>query len=240
MVSILDIIDEGTVRLYVEFTFNDGMVTFQKNLPSQVFIPPRLNLAPLEGETTISMNNGSKTYRLTVTKKGESTRTVSEKTYTTELYAFTAEAIRNAETLRISGEAETIMESNVIYSMSATVTTASGNTLTIRLTLSESNVDLTTFTEAYLQSSLNQLSILYLLGEDNPVNYLGLLTNSAAKAASGVINGYNNRAADDRTMSVAVFGALAAATILSAGLITFRKTGAKTVSKADRRKPHYV
>jgi hypothetical protein len=187
------------------------------------------------------MNNGSITYRFTVAKKGENTRTVSDRTYATEIFTFSAEAVRDENMFRLSGEAETIKESYVVHRVSATATTSSGKTIILTLTLSESNVDLTIFRDTpSSQATINQLSTLYLLGGDNPMQYLSVLTNQETSDGGGAVEKYTYRPADDRSSSVAVFGGLAAAAIFSAGLLTLRRNGAKAVSKEIGRKPHYV
>jgi uncharacterized protein (DUF58 family) len=81
-VTVVSVVEPGTLRLRVEATFNDGLMTFEKNLPESAFFVPTLQL-PDSGSFSYSREGHQ--VSVSVTRTGSGSRTVGGRTYETAI-----------------------------------------------------------------------------------------------------------------------------------------------------------
>ncbi len=138
-VTVVDVVGPETLRLRVESTFGDAVMTLEKNLPESAFVVPTLEL-PDSGSFSYS-RDGYQT-SLTVARTGSGTRTVGGRTYETAIYSVTATFTSQNGTLGASGTVEVISGSNVVYSVDLTVSAAGNRAFRFSAVLTDSNLDL--------------------------------------------------------------------------------------------------
>lgn len=241
-VSVVENLGSDNLRLRYEATFNDGTALLEKNLPSRFFEPPTIDFASLEGEYRITKEGGNISYSLSVSKTGENQRTVGGISYQTNVYRISATTRQRDSTTNIEGKAETIAESNVIYSLFLRLSSG-GKTVEYTLFLKDSNVDLTQFTAEVANSSLSTTLAAMLAsttGDSQLFNQYNVLSSFAPvrEADADVVKPKTASANNDQTERVAVFGIVGAATLAAVGLAAV-KLGRRTF-ESGHRKAHYV
>ncbi|MCS7134040.1 MAG: hypothetical protein NZ921_04505 [Candidatus Caldarchaeum sp.] len=239
MVTVVEKISAEMLRLRYEATFNDGLATLEKNLPSRLFAPPMVDFASLEGDYQITKDGGNITYRLSVEKTGENRRTVGGTSYQTNVYRLTATAKHGPSTVSLEGTAETIAESDVIYLLSLSLSDGERR-VDYRLVLSESNVDLTQFRLDENGSPVS--SSLTSMFAGMPVDGRVFARFDAFPIFSpdrGVQAGVvEEKEAADQTERVALLGVVGVVTFIGVGLAAYRL--GRGAVKSGERKAHYV
>ncbi|MEM3052629.1 MAG: hypothetical protein QXI25_03840 [Candidatus Caldarchaeum sp.] len=230
--TVVKILDDGRIRLRVEASFNDGFATLEKNMPGETFTPFILDLASKEGRYSLLRNNFSMS--ISVVKTGEGSVSIGGRTYGTEKYMVSALVERLGRAVSLEAEAEIIKGSAVVYSLSATFTEDARRSGTITLQLTDTNTDLTAFTQHMSSGSqLSQLASLAL--SSGALGQAG--TPEALLQQPLNIQGTAN---DGRTEAerIALFGLAGVSALAAAGLLGFRSR--KTPSTTGERKPYYV
>ncbi len=156
-VTVVEVVEPGTLRLRVEATFGDGLLTLEKNLPESAFFVPTLQL-PDSGEFSYS-RDGHQT-SVTVTRTGSGSRTVGDRTYETEIYSLTASLTSRNGTLVISGTVEVVSGSNAVYGLDLTVTAAGGREVRFNAVLTDTNLDLSRVRGSGRVSDLNAMAAM--------------------------------------------------------------------------------
>ncbi|MEM0482553.1 MAG: hypothetical protein QXM16_06685 [Nitrososphaerota archaeon] len=230
----------GTIRLRLEATFNDGVATLEKNVPERFFIIPRLTHL-FEGQFTYSNSNYS--IAVSSTRIGSAQVSVGGRTYLANIYSITGAATishRDRTTgevqstrMEFSGVITLINGSNILYSAEGEATGSSGRSVRLVTSLLDTNLDLLADPTGYSSTSIAGLAPVML---SLPSDGLGLQaplygTGREAKAA---------QAADDywgRALVVVVAGLVALAVVSAFSLRHQRR--AEQVEGLER-KPHYV
>jgi hypothetical protein len=230
----------GTIRLRVEATFNDGVATLEKNVPEKFFIIPRLPHL-FEGQFTYSSSN----YSITVssTRIGSAQVSVGGRTYLANIYSITGAAtithrdratgeVQRTET-EFSGVITLINGSNILYSAEGQVTVSSGHSVGFVISLLDTNLDLLANPISYSSTSLAELApaMLSLPGDGLGLQASLYGTDREVKAA---------QAADDywgRALVVFAVG-LAALAVVAVVPLRHRRRAERVEGLA--RKPHYV
>jgi hypothetical protein len=138
-VTVVSVVEPGTLRLRVEATFNDGLLTFEKNLPESAFFVPTLQL-PDSGSFSYSREGHQ--VSVTVTRTGSGSRTVGGRTYETATYSVTARFTSPNRTFTISGSVEVVSRSYALYSVDLTLSAASNRAVRFSAVLTDTNLDL--------------------------------------------------------------------------------------------------
>ncbi|MEM4335174.1 MAG: hypothetical protein QXX19_03585 [Candidatus Caldarchaeum sp.] len=233
--TVIGVLDDGRIRLRLEASFNDGLATLEKNMPGQAFKPFILDLGSMQGRYSLRRDNFSIT--ISVVKTGEGSVSVGGRTYGTEKYMVSALAERLGRTVSLEAEAEIIKGSSVVYSLSATFTEDARRSGTFTLQLTDTNTDLTAFTQHRSgESQFFQLASLALSSgaldqADIPTALLQQPLN--VRPTQSTANDRGNE-----TERIALFGLAGVSALAAAGLLGFRAR--KTPSTSGERKPHYV
>ena len=131
--------EPGTLRLRVEATFSDGVMTFEKNLPESAFFVPTLEL-PDSGSFSYSKEGHQ--VSVTVTRTGSGSRTVGGRTYETATYSVTASLTSPDGTLTVSGSVEVVSGSYALYGVDLTLYVAGNGAVRFSAVLTDTNLDL--------------------------------------------------------------------------------------------------
>ncbi|MCS6770297.1 MAG: hypothetical protein NZ570_07690 [Candidatus Caldarchaeum sp.] len=233
---VVDALADGQLRLRVEASFNDGVATLEKNLPSKAFKPFILPLEGMVGRYSVSREGYSLV--LSVERLGESVRTVGGKTYETARYRVFAESERGGERVSVNADAEVVKGSEVVYSLSATFVGDGEARGSLNLQLADSNIDLTEFTHHRGGDARAELtSMLLSLGVSEGVSTPSSLMRQLA------IEQFTERPASpssDWPVSerMALVGVAGLSALAATSLFILRTRKPPTASVG--RKPHYV
>jgi hypothetical protein len=137
-VTVVRVVEPGTLRLRVEATFGDGVLTLEKNLPESSFVVPAVQF-PDSGE--FSFSRDGRQVSATVTRTGSGSRTVGGRTYETAIYSLTASFTSREGTVEVSGTVEVISGSYTLYSAELAIS-AADNRAVFSAVLTDTNLDL--------------------------------------------------------------------------------------------------
>ncbi|MEM4495266.1 MAG: hypothetical protein QXE96_05675 [Candidatus Caldarchaeum sp.] len=231
-VSVVDVLSDGRLRIRSEATFNDGVATLEKNLPSSYFSPPSVDLAAYEG--VYSYRRGNLSLELSVEKVGKERRTVSGFEYVTEVYRVTASVGRDGDDSKLEGVIETITPSKVLYSLDLIHTGPGGKRTSLQLTLETSNIDLSAFntTRVISPTELTAIQASFLSGLPPSAGQFFEMSDrvDVAKEPSTSSSGYFDR--------IWVVLAAGLATIAAVSFLSMRRKG--TATEPGEKKAHYV
>jgi len=243
----------GSVRLRMELTFNDGVATLEKDFPEDFFIIPRL---PQLGEGRFTYTGRNSSVALNVAISGSTTVTVSGRVYLANIYNVEFLVSRyGGETeqfeTRLTGTLTLINGSGVIYRAEVEVASDGAPGGRISLELLDSSIDLTPLTAPSSTPSPSWVINNYIQGyvdagsggsswTDIPSMISGGLVTVMRQAINppaqqthqGVSDEHYWRAVAVVSLGVAVLAVAAAAPTL------VRRRGA--VLEGVERKPHHV
>lgn len=230
--SVLDFLPDGRLRLRGVATFNDGVATLEKNMPSSYFSPPAVDLSAYEGVYSFRIDNVSLT--LSVEKVGEELRAVSGFEYVTEVYRVSATVDRVGESARLEGVIETIASSKVVYSVDLVYTETGQKTASFKMSLRESNIDLSAFNTT---AAISPLSLTA-----TPASFFAAFPSVSGQFFE--MGGQRIVVEQQATASSAYFdriGAVLAAGLATIGAVSFLSMRRKgRVAEPRERKAHYV
>ncbi len=241
-VTVVKVVEPGTLRLRVEATFNDGVMTFEKNLPESAFSVPALQLPD---SIEYSYSRDGHQISVTVTRTGSGSRTVGGNAYETSVYSLTASITSRNGTLVVSGTVEVVSGSNAVFSIDLTMTAAGGREVRFNAVLTDTNLDLSSARGSGQMSGVNAMASMA------PVFFAaGGSRGSEVGDALSLLTGLQNQmpatgtskspvaGGEDLTLKVASVTAIGLAVIGSVTAIgLLRRPKKVSVSTA---KPHYV
>ncbi|MDW7977222.1 MAG: hypothetical protein RMH74_00285 [Candidatus Caldarchaeum sp.] len=233
---VVEALADGQLRLRVEASFNDGVATLEKNLPSKAFKPFILPLEGFVGRYSVSREGYSLV--LSVERLGESVRTVGGKTYDTVRYRVFAESERDGERVSVNAEAEVVKASEVVYSLSAAFVRGGEAIGSLSLQLADSNTDLTAFTQHRNGDARAEITSMLLFlgvseGASTPSSLMRQLANE--RFTERPANPSSEWPFSER---VALVGLAGLSALAATSLFALRTR--KTTSAQVGRKPHYV
>ncbi len=241
-VTVVKVTEPGTLRLRVEATFGDGVLTFEKNLPESAFFVPTLQL-PDSGE--FSYSRDGQQISVTLTRTGSGSRTVGGRTYETSVYFLTVSITSRNGTVVISGAVEVISGSNAVYSLDLTMTAAGGREVRFNAVLTDTNLDLSRVRGSGQAGDVNAMatmaSTLLTPGPSQRYEVGGALSLLTGMQNQMPASGYPKSPAaggEDLTLKVVSVTAIGLAVIGSVAAIGLLKKP-KNVP-ASTPKPHYV
>lgn len=230
----------GTIRLRLEATFNDGVATIEKNVPARLFIIPRLPHL-FEGQFTYSNSN----YSITVssTRIGSMEVSVGGRSYLANIYSIAGAATithRDRATggvqstqVQFSGVLTLINGSNILYSAEGQVKDSSGSSIRFTINLVDTNLNLQASPTNLSPTSLTELEPAIMSLPSNGLMPLASLSDSDVRVqAAQVADDYSGRA-----LVIVAIGLVALAVVAAVPLRLWRK-----IERAENleRKPHYV
>jgi hypothetical protein len=240
-VTVVSVVEPGTLRLRVEATFNDGLLTFEKNLPESAFFVPTLQL-PDSGSFSYSREGHQ--VSVTVTRTGSGSRTVGGRTYETATYSVTARFTSPNRTFTISGSVEVVSRSYALYSVDLTLSAASNRAVRFSAVLTDTNLDLSRVRRSVKTADGSALAAMapaiFAAGGSRGSEVsdaLSLLTGLQSQVPT--VNAPGSSASGEdltlKVVSITAIGLAAIGSVAAVGLL--RRPKRVPVSTA---KPHYV
>jgi len=246
-VAVVNAVGEGSIRLRLEATFNDGLLTFEKNVPSSAFAVPTLRL-PESG--SFSYTKDGHHLSVSVVRTGTGSRAVGGRTYETELYSLRVVAESRNASLTVVGTVELISGSGAIYAVDLTATGGGSGGARFTAQLVDTNLDLTRVVSTGQAGDVTALASLTpsLLapGSSDLSRWIGAMGLPSGQQPPSPTNaqgtqgtkGSPKAAFEDPTTRVIAITAIGLATIGSVeslGLLRRPRRSYAAVSK-----PHYV
>jgi len=240
-VAVVNVVEPGTLRLRVEATFNDGVMTFEKNLPESAFFVPTLQL-PDSGSFSYSREGHQ--VSVTVTRTGSGSRTVGGRTYETATYSVTASLTSPDGTLTVSGSVEVVSGSYALYSVDLALSAAGNGAVRFSAVLTDTSLDL-----SRVRRSVQTADGSALAAMAPAIFAAGGSRGSEVSGALSLLTGLQSQVpavnaqgpptgGEDLTLKVASITAIGLAAIGSVATIGLLRRPKKVpVSTA---KPHYV
>lgn len=234
----------GTIRLRLEVTFNDGVATLELKTPASAFTVPRIGRIP-EGQLTYSNSNFS--FSISTSRVETSQVSVGGRSYLVHVFSVSGLATYrgpghsgdNAQPLQtqFSGRLAIINGSGVIYSVEGQVTIDDRETMKFRATLLDTNIDLQAIPASSntlpLPSQVTEIaSIVGGLSGGN----LGQQPRESLRVGQGAPSGAGGDEYSIRAVTVLVLGLAALASV---AVIPLRRVKSPA-PEASERKPHYV
>nr|BAJ49257.1 hypothetical protein HGMM_F07G12C25 [Candidatus Caldarchaeum subterraneum] len=230
--SVLDVLPDGRLRLRGVATFNDGVATFEKNLPQSYFSPPAVDLAAYEG--VYSFRRGNVSLRISVDEIGQELRAVSGFEFVTKVYHVSASADNQGESTRLEGVIEIIASSKVVYSLDLAYTGSGQKTASFKMSLKDTNIDLSAFNTTATISPTSFTA--------TPASFFSAFPSSSVQFFDTV--GQRDVVQEQATLSSAYFDR--AGVVLAAGLATIGAVSFLSMRRKGRamepgeKKAHYV
>lgn len=241
-VTVLEAVGEGSIRLRLEATFNDGVLTLEKNVPGSAFTVPTLRL-PESGSFSYSREGWS--FSVSVVKTGSGSRTVGGRTYETEVYSVTVVSASRNASFSASGTVELIAGSGAIYALDVTATGGSSKGVRFTAQLVDANFDLTQVGgsgragDAAALASLTPSLLSPGASEwSGWMGTMGLLAGQQPTSPAQTPRSPQASAPDDSTLrlvAVTAVGLAAMGSVAALGLLRRPRR-----SPAPVEKPHYV
>ncbi|MEN3047821.1 MAG: hypothetical protein ABDH63_03460 [Candidatus Caldarchaeales archaeon] len=229
---------EGSVRLRVELTFNDGVSTLEKNLPASAFMVPTLPAEFSPG--SFSYSRGNYSFSVTVEEVGRAQRQVGGKTYQTVTYSIRAiSAVGGDPRTEFTATVETIEPSRVIYALSASLASEGRGLKALELRLTDSNIDLASIRPVASSFAVERLlSVPYSFGIVEAGSGLAASRSDAVKPT--VPGTSAEQTSQDQGLKVAAVGAAGLAAVAAVAALSLRASRRTGSTEAAARKPHYV
>jgi phage baseplate assembly protein gpV len=240
-VTVVSVVEPGTLRLRVEATFSDGVMTFEKNVPESVFFVPTLQL-PDSGSFSYSRDGHQ--VSVTVTRTGSGSRTVGGRTYETATYSVTASFTSPNRTVTVSGSVEVVSGSYALYSVDLTLSVAGNRAVRFSSVLTDTNLDLSRVRRSVQTADGSALAAMapaiFAAGGSRGSEVsdaLSLLTGlqSQVPAANAPRSSASGEDLTLKVVSITAIGLAVIGSVAAVGLL--RRPKRAPVSTA---KPHYV
>jgi phage baseplate assembly protein gpV len=240
-VTVVSVVESGTLRLRVEATFSDGVMTFEKNLPESAFFVPTLQL-PDSGSFSYSREGHQ--VSVSVTRTGSGSRTVGGRTYETAIYSVTARFTSPNRTFTISGSVEVVSGSYALYSVDLTLSAAGNRAVRFSAVLTDTNLDLSRVRESVKTADGSALAAMapsiFAAGGSRGSEVsdaLSLLTGLQSQMPT--VNAPGSSASGEdltlKVVSITAIGLAAIGSVAAVGLLRRPKRVPVSTSK-----PHYV
>ena len=240
-VTVASVVEPGTLRLRVEATFNDGVMTFEKNLPESAFFVPTLQL-PDPGSFSYSRDGHQ--VSVTVTRTGSGSRTVGGRTYETATYSVTASLTSPNRTVTISGSVEVVSGSYALYAVNLTLSAAGNRAVRFSAVLTDTNLDLSRVRRSVQTADGSALAAMapaiFAAGGSRGSEVSGALSilsglQSQVPAANAPRSSAGGEDLTLKVVSITAIGLAVIGSVAAIGLL--RRPKKVPVSTA---KPHYV
>lgn len=231
-------VGEGTVRLRVDFTFNDGVASLEKNVPASAFIVPTLPADFSPG--TFSYSRGNYSLLVTVEEVGRAQRQVGGRTYQTVSYSVRAvSAVGGDRRTEFTATVEAIEPSRVIYALSASLASDGRWLKSLELKLTDSNIDLASVRPAATSFAVERLlTVPYASGV---IEVGSGIASSGSNPLKPVGPGASvEQASQDQGLRVAAVGVAGLAAVAAVAILSLRASRRTGPADAALGKPHYV
>ncbi|GBC71888.1 hypothetical protein HRbin02_01677 [Candidatus Calditenuaceae archaeon HR02] len=240
----------GSVRLRLELSFNDGVATLEKDVPESFFIIPRCPMLS-EGRFTYVRENVS--FSLSVEGRGSEVVEVGGRSYLVNIYSIGLTVTHMEEDgeggeAALSGVLELVNGSGVFYRAEASFTTGSGSSGRLFLQLTDTNIDLASF--QVRQSHSAQLFSNYLRAfTGSPVELDATLMPLMALGGGAAEASSSSRVSEPPAAissgeyfwrGVAVVSLGVAALVVAAAAPALIRRKRSSVERGVERKPYYV
>ncbi len=229
----------GTIRLRLEATMNDGVLTVEKNAPTSAFHVPRLIRVP-EGTVTYSRRNT--TITLSVERAGSVEVGVGGRSYVADVYrinlvvegqwGFGGGSEGSRDRLTLSGILKVIRGSGVIYSFEGAADGVVGGRLEGRVVLLDTNLDLE---EAQTADS----SSISDAGLSMPVEFIGQYLTMQSPMRQAPTQAQTSSRPDDTSLRALIIVAAGLAALSIAAVVPSRIRPRDSQGR-EASKPHYV
>ncbi len=230
---------DGTIRVRLEATMNDGVLTVEKNAPASAFHVPRLPRVP-EGTATYSRRNT--TITLSVERAGSVEVSVAGRSYVADAYRINLVVVGqwdfggvsegSRDRLTLSGILQVIRGSGVIYSFEGAADGVVGGRLEGRVVLLDTNLDLEEAQTADSSSiSDTELSV--------PVEFIGQFLTMQSPARQAPTQVQASSRPDDTALRALIVVAAGLAALAIAAVVPSR-IGTRDSQGREASKPHYV
>jgi len=223
--EVVEVFEDGRVRLRFESSFNDGIAVVEKNMPAHAFNIPRIPWEDPSGSLTYTRDGVS--YTLTVLETGRGERTVGGRTYQTIVY--TVSGTYSDANHTVSGEArlEVLSGSGIIYSLEGNLR-GREKTSTFSMQLTDANFDLNSL-PAPESTDRIYMQAYFLQALQNP--------DQATLPTPSSITPVQTQQADDPGMRAVLAGVVGVGAIAVVSFIGMRR---RRVGIQGAVKPHYV
>ncbi|MDW8073622.1 MAG: hypothetical protein RMJ28_05250 [Nitrososphaerota archaeon] len=232
----------GTIRLRIEVTFNDGVATLEKKATKRLFMVPRLAYLP-EGQFTYRNENYS--ISISSDRVGATQVSVGGRSYLANIYSVsgqatsqfrdpTSEGVESLQ-LQFSGVITLINGSGVIYNTEGRTVGPRGGTAKFTLMLIDTNIDLSTIQTSWtppstLPAELDSMASLIISGG---------MDARAPTTASAQERPQSSESSDYYFKAVAI-AAIGLAALAAVAVVPSRLRRHPAGEEGLERKPHYV
>lgn len=234
----------GTIRLKIEATFNDGVATLEKDAPEWLFVVPRL---PYVAEGRFTYSDSNYTLVLESQRVGSVRVSVNGRDYLANVYSLTGSATyalggqeqdrqRDLQ-IQFTGRIVLINGSGVVHSVEGELRGSGGGALQIKVKLTEANIDLTDFPAHEVNPQAHGLRLAPMLAS----LIGGGQAFSGIRPEQGVmIQQERAVSAGDNYSSRAMVFALLGIAVLAAVAVLPLRLRRRVSQETFERKPHYV